>query len=166
MKYFIFTLFLLLFSCSTLKRQKILGGLAGSFVLGSIGASIGKELSPNPQSDKFNQTIGMVSGGISGFYLGIKTAESLWQEYPENPQDKADNLLLPNAPHRERVKIKVIRPQNIKRIKLESKLPPFLKGRIKEAHVITYELESYEEETGNGRKIIHAPHKAYEYVIE
>ena len=57
-------------------------------------------------------------------------------------------------------------PENIKRIKLETKLPPFLKGKIKEANVITYELEPYEEETEGGRKVIHGPHNTYEYVIE
>ncbi|MCY4644393.1 MAG: hypothetical protein OXB88_07220 [Bacteriovoracales bacterium] len=60
----------------------------------------------------------------------------------------------------------ILRPKNLKRIKLETKLPPFLKGKAKEANVIIYEIESYEEETEDGRKIIHVPHKAYEYVLD
>ncbi|MCY4644390.1 MAG: hypothetical protein OXB88_07205 [Bacteriovoracales bacterium] len=41
-----------------------------------------------------------------------------------------------------------------------------LKDKAKEANVIIYEIESYKEETEDGRKIIHAPHKAYEYVLD
>ena len=63
-------------------------------------------------------------------------------------------------------RIRVLRPKNIKRIKLETELPAFLKGKVKEANIVTYELEEYEEETEDGRRIIHEPHKAYEYILE
>ena len=165
MKYFIFILIVLLPSCSSLKRQKILGGVVGSVVLGSIAASLGKELSPNASSDKLNQTIGAATGGVVGFYLGTNVAESFWNKNPENKVSKT--LLLENGGcDTPKGKIKVLRPKDLKRIKLETKLPPFLKGKVKEANIVTYEIESYEEETEDGRKIIHGPHKAYEYVLE
>ena len=150
---------LLLSSCATLKRQKVLGGLVGAIVVGSVGASIGKSLSPNPESDRLNQTLGGVTAASIGLFLGMKTAQSLWEDNPKNHP-------VPIETYKGGSKIKVIRPENIKRIKLETKLPPFLQGKVKEANVITYELESYEEEMEDGRKIIHEPHKAYEYVIE
>ena len=158
MKYLL-PIILLLSSCATLKRQKVLGGLLGAIAVGSVGASIGKSLSPNPESDRLNQTLGGVTAASVGLFLGIKTAQSLWEDNPKNRLGRIEA-------HQEGGKIKVIRPKNIKRIKLETKLPPFLQGKVKEANVITYELESYEEETEDGRKIIHEPHKAYEYVIE
>ena len=137
----------------------------GSVVLGSIAANLGKELSPNTPSEKLNQTIGAATGGAVGFYLGTTIAESFWNEHPENKASKA--LLLENGRcHTPKVKIKVLRPRDLKKIKLETKIPPFLKGKVKEANIVTYEIESYEEETEDGRKIIHGPHKAYEYVLE
>ena len=159
MKYLILLVILALSSCSSLKRQKVWGGLIGAVTMGSIAAHIGKELSPNPQSNNLNQAIGATAGGIVGLAIGMKTANYLWEEDPKNQQ-------FSNLYEKSGNKIRVIRPKNIKRIKLETKLPSFLQGKVKEANVITYELESYEEETEDGGKVIHEPHRAYEYVIE
>ena len=163
MKYLILIIALLTSSCSTLKRQKVLGGIVGLVAVGSISASIGKELSPNPESDRLNQRLGMVTGGTLGFFLGMNAANYLWQDRSDI---EAKNLTSLNSLIHKKEKLKIIRPKDIKRIRLETKLPPFIQGKIKEANVITYELESYEEQTEDGRKIIHEPHKAYEYVIE
>ena len=153
-----------LLSCSSIKKQRTIGAIVGSVALGGIGASIGHELSPNPESDRLNQSYGLLIGGITGLYLGAKTGEHLWQDKPSNRTHKT--LLTPESTQMPASTIRVIRPKNLKRIKLDTKLPEFLKGKVKEANVITYELESYEEVTEDGRRIIHEPHKAYEYVLE
>ena len=127
-----------------------MGTIVGGILGGEVGKRMGRELSPNTASDKLNQNLGAVTG------------EFLWEEHPENKS--AQTLLRPGE--KARTKIKLLRPKNLKRIKLETKLPPFLKGKEKEANVLIYEIESYEEETEDGRKIIHAPHKAYEYVLD
>ena len=157
----------LLASCSSLKRQKILGGLVGAALVGRVGAGIGRELSPEPQSDRANAMIGTATGGAAGFYLGGRIAEALWEEAPDNKRFgtllQSDEALKGNGAG---TVIRVLRPKNIRRIELETEIPPDLKGKLKEANVITYELESYEEETDDGRRIIHEGHRAYEYVLE
>ena len=78
----VFFLFLLitLTACSSVRRQRSIGAVIGAIALGSIGASIGKELSPNPESEKLNKGLGMATGGALGLYLGAKTADYLWED--------------------------------------------------------------------------------------
>ena len=68
-----------------------------------------KQLSPNARSDKLNQTLGVTTGGTIGLLVGLKAAESLWEQHPENTQRKT--LLFPDSPDNGQVKIRVIRPQ-------------------------------------------------------
>ena len=163
MKCFILATILFFSSCSTLKRQKLLGGVIGSFALGGLASNIGRELSPNAESDRLNTSLGAGIGGTLGFFGGMRAANYLWQDGPRNNVSSRFSTFTDSNG---KSKIMVVRPKDIKRIELDTKLPSFLKGKVKETNVITYELESYEEETEDGRKIIHEPHKAYEYVIE
>lgn len=166
-KFLSFVCLIFLLSCSSLKRQKMAGALLGSVALGTAGNIIGKELSPNPQSNRINQALGSVLGGGMGFYLGSKAGELLWQENPEH--QKMETLLFEkrkSSSSQNKNKIQILAPQNLEKIKLKSKLPPFLKGKVKEASVVSYDLPPFEEQTEDGRTIYHEAHKAYEYVLE
>ena len=164
MKCALVTLCILCSSCSNLKRQKILGAVIGSVVLGSVGASIGQEISPNKDSERFNLTLGGLGGGAIGLYLGAEAGKYFWQEYPDHKT--LGTSLYHNHLNSQEKRIQVLRPKSIKRIKLEKNIPSFLKGKVKETNVLIYQLDSYEEETPDGRKVIHEPHKAYEYILE
>lgn len=56
----------LLTSCSSLKKQVTYSSIAGSF----LGGVVGKELSPNKESDPFNTVIGAVSGAVIAGTIG------------------------------------------------------------------------------------------------
>lgn len=158
----------LLNSCTSVQKQKLYAGIAGAAVAGIVGAQLGKELSPNKQSDRLNQAIGTGVGILSGAFIGAKIGESLWEANPENRQ--LPSMLLPdenpNLPETPKAQVKILTPSNPKKIKIETEMPSFLKGKVKEANVLTYDIEAYEEETDDGRKIYHEPHKAYEYTFE
>ena len=104
-------LVLLLSSCSTLKRQKLLGTIVGGILGGEVGKRMGRELSPNTASDKLNQNLGAVLGASAGAYVGAVTGEFLWREHPEN---KSAQTLL-RAGEKARTKIKLLRPKNLGR---------------------------------------------------
>ena len=161
---FIYFNLIALLGCSSVRRQRTLGAVIGAMAIGGLVGSIGEELSPNPESEKLNRNLGMAAGGVLGLYLGSKTAEYLWEDIPSHKEQTT--MLHEEKAKNKRHKVRVLRPKNLKRIKLEPKLPAFLKGKVKEANIITYELEAYEEETEDGRVIFHEPHKAYEYILE
>lgn len=104
--------------------------------------------------------VGAIGGYMAGSYIG----GSLYEPVQLN---KKESLLIPAKEEiKKEIKVKILKPKNIKKIKIQSELPKFLKGKVKEANVLTYELEEYVEETEDGRKIYHEPHKAYEYTLE
>lgn len=167
-KFILIILCLQLANCSSIKKQTLYSGLAGAILGGVIGSQLGKELSPNEESNKLNQGLGTGAGLLTGAYLGGKIGEALWEDNPENHQ--LPTLLLPDGPQAvppsNTPKIKIITPTNPQKIKIATEMPDFLRGKVKEANILTYEIEAYEEETEEGRKIYHEPHKAYEYTFE
>ncbi len=160
----------LLCSCSSMNRQKVYSGMAGILIGGAIGGILGEELTPNESSERFNKTIGATLGGGVGYLLGSKLGETFWKENPDNMQ--LDHMILDDSNSKTvssaspQIPIQTLEPKNIQKIKLRSELPSFLKGKVKEANVLTYELDEYIEQTEDGRTIYHTPHKAYEYILE
>ena len=129
---FLFIQVILLCSCSTLNRQKMLGGFIGASILGGVSANIGKELSPNKESERLNEMIGATSGGAVGFYAGSQIAESLWENDPDNrPLNPPFLHNDASTEETQRTVIKVLRPKNIQRIELETELPSFSKIKSK-----------------------------------
>ena len=156
-----------LISCSSLKRQKLYSGLIGSLIGGAIGAQLGKNLSPDNHSVKLNQTIGLGAGVSTGFVIGKYIGGSFWENDPQNM--KKDHLFFKQKQIHEdlpKTQVNIIKPSNPEKIKIKSEIPEFLKGKVKEASIITYEIKDYQEEMEDGRIISHDTHKAYEYVLE
>ncbi len=156
----------LLTSCSTLKRQQLFSGITGALIGGSIGAMIGKSLSPNERSDQLNMILGGSLGALAGSAGGVALGTYFWQEDPTNiPMENMlikDDLAKASPPPTE---YKVLIPQDLKKIPLEGELPPSLKGKLKKGHVLTFEIPEYEEETEQG-VIYHEAHQAFQYTIE
>jgi hypothetical protein len=156
----------LLTSCSTLKRQQLFSGITGALIGGSLGAMIGKSLSPNQRSDQLNMILGGSIGALVGTVGGVAMGTYFWQEDPtnipmENMMIKDDLAKTPPPP----TQYKVLLPNNLKKIPIEGELPPSLKGKVKQGHVLTFEVPEYEEETEQGT-IYHEAHQAFQYSIE
>ena len=91
-------------SCSTLSSSKLYGAIGGALICGTLGAYLGKELSPNRSSESYNQIIGVSSGAticsVGGYYIG----KNLFESDPNNikgadavPQKKEINIKKPQA---------------------------------------------------------------------
>ena len=159
-------------SCSTIKKQKLYSAITGAVIGGALGTVIGKELSPNKDSDRTNKLAGATSGVLIGGYLGTRVGEMFWYDNPEHrPQpDMIIDENLKNSMGSTRTEmrpIKIISPKNVKKVKLQGKIPSFLEGKVKTGHVYIYDIDEYEEVIEEENRIIyHEPHKAYEYTIE
>ena len=73
-------LVLLLTSCATRKKTILYSALAGS----ALGALAGKELSPNRESDGFNQALGALTGAVA---LGLAGNMMYDDRHPEREMD-------------------------------------------------------------------------------
>ena len=162
----IILLIFFLTSCSTLKRQQLFSGITGTLIGGSIGAMVGKSLSPNQRSDQLNMILGGSIGAVVGTTAGVVLGTYFWHEDPTNiPMENMmiKETLAKNPPPE--TKYKILLPQNLKQIPLEGELPPSLKGKVKKGHVMTFEVPEYEEESEQGI-IYHEAHQAFQYTIE
>ena len=75
-------------SCSSLSKSKTYGAIGSALLCGTLGAYLGKELSPNKKSESLNRIIGMSTGAsictVGGYYMG----KSLYESDPHNIQYK------------------------------------------------------------------------------
>jgi hypothetical protein len=76
----IFILSILLTSCATKKKTILYSALAGS----ALGMMAGKELSPNKESDGFNQALGAVTGAV---VMGLAGNMMYEDRHPERKMD-------------------------------------------------------------------------------
>jgi len=159
-------LLILLTSCSSLKRQQLYSGLTGALIAGTLGALIGKSLSPNEQSNKLNTAIGASVGLAVGAASGALLGTYFWQEDPRNlplkPMIIEDEISKVMPPQ---IKYKTLLPKNLTMIPLKGELPAFLKAKVKKGHVLVFEIPEFEELTDQG-VIYHERHQAFKYTIE
>lgn len=97
--------FVALSSCSTAGRSRVYGAIAGSLIAGYLGMELGRELSPNKDSERGNKIMGLatgtITGGMTGYYLG----NMFYEDDPQNHEDpplKFDRSLEP--PQQEELK--------------------------------------------------------------
>jgi hypothetical protein len=87
-KLIILVLIISLQSCSSLSKSKTYGAIGSAFLCGTLGAYLGKELSPNKKSESLNKVVGMSTGAslcaIGGYYMG----KNLYENDPHNIQQK------------------------------------------------------------------------------
>lgn len=73
-------------SCSSLNKSRLYGSLSGSAIGALIGPAIAEKTSPNQESLKTNQSIGLASGIIIGAIGGALIADYFYKDDPENRQ--------------------------------------------------------------------------------
>ena len=159
-------LLMLLTACTSLKRQQFYSGLTGAVIAGTLGAFIGKSLSPNEQSNKLNLAIGTSVGLAVGAASGALLGTYFWEEDPRNlplkPMIIGDELAKIKPPQ---IKYKTLIPNDLKMIPLQGEMPTFLQGKVKKGHVLVFEIPEFEELTDQG-VIYHEKHQAFKYTIE
>lgn len=168
---------LLLQGCSTHKKSKMYGAIAGSLVCGTLGAYLGKELSPNKASESFNKVLGASTGAVAcgglGYYLGGKS----YEEDPRNqegppiiirPAKTSENnqqLLNTDIPDIEFSDLSMVQDGNAETPFIKG-LPDELKKKVKKQKLIKYKIKPQVITTKDGRKLYFAGGEAIEHQYE
>jgi hypothetical protein len=151
-------------SCSSMKKSKIYGTSAGVLVGGLLGGFVGKELSPNSQSDQLNTLlgsgIGALSFGAGGYYIG----KNMYSSNPEN--FKGDPIKIKKIKKDQQTylinndlglnKINIDTKKSIKKayeVEIENKLPNHLKQKVLKQVVIEHLIPAQEIKLDDGRLI-------------
>ena len=164
MNKFLLIILLLNSSCSTLKSSRFWGRVGGTVLLGSLGYAIGKESSPNKESEKVNSYIGITLGAGVGAFAGDALAKYFYKEDPLNFEDK--EIIIDK---------KVIAPQElinnselslndlgifteksiykVYKTPVTSKIPKSLKKKINSQIVLKYKLKPRKIKLKDGRVI-------------
>ena len=155
---------LLTSSCSTLRKSKIYGGLAGAVLCGIVGAQIGKDRSPDKESVGLNKNIGMATGaaicGVGGYLLGKALYESDPRNFEDKPIDfenskkeESKQAFLPTGNSGIDFSDLSIKQDSESRIPLVKGLPVELKGKIQRQKIIKYKVPAQTIKTKDGRLI-------------
>ena len=82
-------LLMLIQSCSSLSKSKTYSAIGSALLCGTLGAYLGKELSPDKPSETLNRIIGMSTGAgicaVGGYFMG----KTLYESDPRNIQHEA-----------------------------------------------------------------------------
>lgn len=157
----LFSIILLVQSCSTLKKSLLYGGIAG----GSIGVIAGNTLSPDSESRIPNMAVWGSLGLISGAALGYL----FFADDPENRE--LPSMIVPNnekgAISNSKFNEAIVIPTDSKKYEVETgPLPERLKGKVKKPFLIEHEIPERVEELKNGKTITIEAHKAWEVSFE
>jgi uncharacterized membrane protein len=71
-------------SCTTSTKATVYSATGGAVICGSMGYAIGKDTSPNKQSEKINQLIGAAVGAVGCGLLGGWLGNKFYKDDPEN----------------------------------------------------------------------------------
>ena len=165
----------LLTGCSTLKRSVLTGAMSGA----TLGATGGAVFSPTQSDRNKNAYLFGVLGAALGSGIGY-----LFFESPKDTKLQSPMLLdeKKKSSERDRFKkevplfdfseeLKSVKPEvNFKPVKrfdvpIKKDIPPELKGKIKDQHIIEYEAKARTINLGN-RTIEISPFKAWEVIYE
>lgn len=151
MKYIIILTFLLS-SCSTLRRSKIVGAVTGSLTCGILGAYLGKELSPDRESDSFNTLLGGTVGaslcGIGGYVAGAsmyssdpRNMEDAPLEFPKKIQTINHQEKLPDNPTNISFSDLASKASGVEKIEVLKDVPEDLRKQLPKQEIIKYKVE-------------------------
>ena len=161
--------------CSTMTKSKTYGAITGSLICGSLGLYLGKELSPDAESDSFNKTIGLVSGlslcGISGYYMGKSFFESDPRNMEYEPLDIKDRHSNPR-PNQETLNRNIedldlsaltFEKSAVAQIPLIKSLPNELKRKVVKQRIIKYIIKPQVIKYKDGRILYFSGGEAIEH---
>lgn len=160
-QYVFLILLIFLFSCSSLKKSVIYGGIAG----GAIGAVAGNALSPDPESRMPNTAVWGSLGALGGAILGYL----FHMDDPENQE--LPSMILPSSEIKvskdKKISESIVIPSDSKKYEIETgPLPEHLKGKVKKPFIIEHVIPERIEELKNGKTITIETHKAWEVSFE
>ena len=163
----------LLSSCSTQRKSEIYGAISGGLICGVLGASLGKELSPNIESEGVNKLIGGASGAslcsTGGFFLG----RALYKSDPRNQEMKPIEIkAIGNTSKQEMLNVGLneVDFNDLKKMPNEALETPFiktlpkeLKAKIQKQKIIKYKIEPQTIKTKDGRTLYFSGGEAIEH---
>jgi hypothetical protein len=162
-------------SCSTMKKSQLYGAIAGGLICGTIGASMGKEMSPNKASSSFNKAIGFTAGSslcaIGGHYVGKyfyksepRNIEYESIKFEKSEKSKTHQQVLNNnelifndlsLTNREIVEMPILKG-----------VPKNLRDKISKQKIIKYKIKPQFLKMKDGRKIYFSGGDAIEHKYE
>lgn len=154
-------------SCSSLRKNVVLGSIAGA----TVGASGGYLFSPNEESRGKNAYLfGLIGGALSGLgtYYLLKKEERPQKSLLLEDRKMNENMSIPlfnlsddmtGLPAK--VEFKPVKKYEVP----QGKLPPQLKGKVKKQILIEYETKGSTMQL-KGKTIQIAPFKAWEVKYE
>jgi hypothetical protein len=169
----VFMVCMTLNGCATKRSSKLYAGIAGAFVLGTVGAIIGQEASPNKESDTLNALMGATVGAGIGGLLGSYTAEYFHEQSPENRE-------LKNMIHNKKPSANIPLNMNggLGGLQISTKgvpvgtetlpvtdIPDYMKKYIKKSQLTEYNIEEQAIQYGDKTMII-PEFKIYEQTFE
>jgi uncharacterized membrane protein YeaQ/YmgE (transglycosylase-associated protein family) len=156
----IFSLSLMLTSCSSMNSTLIYGGVSGA----AVGGIAGNTLSPNKESDVFNTAL----WGVVGAFIGSGIAYLLRADDPDNQEMK--QMIRRDMPPQEPLKLsddfgfKVIKAsESNSYIIPDQTLPERLKGLVKKQIITEHIVNERIEKKEGGKTVIYPETKVYEY---
>lgn len=166
---------LLLPSCATKRSSQIYAGIAGAFVAGTVGAVIGKEASPNKESQTLNGVMGGTLGVTAGGAIGALAGGYFHGEDPENM--KLKNMIREQKP---KVDLPIsmgdlgmtnLQIQTTSKPIGEEKLPDTdvpeeLKKYVKKSKIIEHKIEEQAHQIDGNRTVIIPEFKIFEQTYE
>ncbi len=160
-------------SCSTLSKSKTYGAITGTLICGVLGASLGKELSPNKESKGFNKLLGGVSGaglcGVGGYFL----VAHLYKSDPRNMEDVPIDFNKKQVSPRQETLSEDYENINFSDLSLEQdyqnqipiikQLPDSLRDKVKRQKLIHYQVKPQTIITKDGRTLYFSGGEAIEH---
>jgi len=165
---------ILLNSCSTMTRSRTLGAVTGALVCGILGVGIGKELSPDVESNGLNKgiggTVGATACGALGYFFGGKMYKSDPRNFEGKPLDFKDSPriqkpqeTLPEATDGIDLSDLGLEKSSSDLLPLLKDMPKELKSQVKRQELIKYKVKPQTLKTKDGRLIHFSGGEAIEH---
>lgn len=162
-------------SCSTLRKSQIYGAAATGIICGVLGASIGKELSPNKESETLNKVIGSASGATlcaaGGYYLG----RYFYKSDPRNNQYEPIKFKENSKPSTKQETLNndelslsdlSLTDEKIIEMPVLKDVPKGLREKVSKQKIIKYKIKPQVIKMKDGRKVYFSGGDAIEHKYE
>ena len=166
-----------LLGCSTLKKSKTYGAIAGGLICGVLGSAIGKEVSPNPESEGVNKVIygagGAAACGLTGYLVGTALYEDDPRNHEYDPMKFEDPKKQITPQEQLNTGLEGLDLSDLSIVKegeaqvpLVQSLPDSLKSKVPKQKVIKYQINPQIIKTKDGKLLYFSGGQAIEHKYE